>query len=58
MRFPNKNPRWHKPCSTNLESLTTQTNRRTTMKFETIMLQGFFAACLLICVTTIGSMLA
>jgi hypothetical protein len=35
-----------------------RTIRRAVMKFETVMLQGFFAACLLICVTTLGSMLA
>jgi len=28
------------------------------MKFETIMLSSFFAACLVICVTALGSMLA
>jgi hypothetical protein len=32
--------------------------RRNTMKFETAMLHSLFAACLVICVTLIGSMLA
>lgn len=27
------------------------------MKFETLMLQGLFTACLLICVLTVGGML-
>ncbi|MFC5742097.1 hypothetical protein [Dyella tabacisoli] len=27
------------------------------MKFETLMLQGLFAACLLICLLTLGAML-
>jgi hypothetical protein len=58
MRFPAKKAAWHAPCSIHLESHTTQPHRRTTMKFETVMLQGFFAACLLICVTTLGAMLA
>jgi hypothetical protein len=31
--------------------------RRTTMKFETLMLQGLFAICLLVCVLTFGAML-
>jgi len=34
------------------------TQRSTAMKFETVMLQGFFAACLVICVTAISAMLA
>ncbi|WP_157510967.1 hypothetical protein [Frateuria sp. Soil773] len=28
------------------------------MKFETLMLQSFFGACLLVCLLTLGSMLA
>jgi hypothetical protein len=32
-------------------------NRRTAMKFETLMLHSLFAACLLVCVLTFGSML-
>jgi hypothetical protein len=31
--------------------------RRNAMKFETLMLQSLFAACLVICVTTLGAML-
>ncbi|TCV97092.1 hypothetical protein EC912_10187 [Luteibacter rhizovicinus] len=32
-------------------------SRRTTMKFETLMLQSFFAAGLLVCFLTLGAML-
>jgi hypothetical protein len=32
--------------------------RRTTMKFETVILQSLFAACLLVCLLTLGAMLA
>lgn len=32
--------------------------RRTAMKFETLMLNSLFVACLVICVTTLGAMLA
>ena len=32
--------------------------RRTAMKFETLMLNSLFAACLVICVATLGAMLA
>jgi hypothetical protein len=31
--------------------------RRTTMKFETLMLNSFFAACVVICVSTLSAML-
>jgi hypothetical protein len=31
--------------------------RRTTMKFETLMLHSLFAACLLVCVLVLGAML-
>jgi len=33
-------------------------SRRTVMKFETVMLQSLFSVCLLICVLTVGGMLA
>jgi hypothetical protein len=36
----------------------TQRFRRTIMKFETAMLHSLFAACLVICVTMLGSLLA
>jgi hypothetical protein len=32
--------------------------RRTTMKFETLMLNSFFAACVVLCVSTLSAMLA
>jgi hypothetical protein len=32
--------------------------RRITMKFETLMLNSFFAACVVICVSTLSAMLA
>jgi len=32
--------------------------RRAAMKFETLMLNSLFAACLVICVATLGAMLA
>jgi len=32
-------------------------SRRTVMKFETLMLQSLFTACLLVCVLTVGGML-
>jgi hypothetical protein len=31
--------------------------RRTAMKFETLMLNSFFAACIVLCVSTLGAML-
>jgi hypothetical protein len=35
----------------------TITPRSTAMKFETLMLHSLFVACLVICFTTLGSML-
>jgi hypothetical protein len=32
-------------------------SRRTAMKFETLMLQSLFTACMLVCVLTVGGML-
>jgi hypothetical protein len=32
-------------------------DRSTTMKFETLMLNSFFAACVVICVSTLAAML-
>lgn len=32
--------------------------RRNAMKFETLMLNSLFVACLVICVSTLGAMLA
>jgi hypothetical protein len=32
--------------------------RRTAMKFETLMLNSFFAACVVLCVSTLSAMLA
>lgn len=57
LRFPTHTPTWHKPCNLSVESLTAY-SRRTAMKFETLMLNSLFAACLVICVATLGAMLA
>jgi hypothetical protein len=40
-----------------LESFIPSLPRRTTMKFESLMLQSLFGACLLICVLVVGAML-
>jgi hypothetical protein len=41
-----------------IESLTTCRRERAAMKFETLMLNSFFAACVVICVSTLAAMLA
>jgi hypothetical protein len=33
-------------------------SRRTAMKFETLLLNSLFVACMVICITTLGAMLA
>jgi hypothetical protein len=57
MRFFQKKAVWHELCTTYIESPRT-CPRRTAMKFETLMLNSLFVACLVICVTTLGAMLA
>jgi hypothetical protein len=56
MRFPVVAARWHGLCSLTLESFIPQP-RRTIMKFETLMLQTLFSACLLVCLLAMGAML-
>ena len=56
MRFSTDIDAWHGPCHIYLAKLI-QTPWRTAMKFETLMLHSLFAACLVICVTTLGAML-
>ncbi|HKT28857.1 hypothetical protein [Dyella sp.] len=46
---------WHGLCPIYLAKL--NHSRRITMKFETLMLHSLFAACLLVCVSTLGAML-
>jgi hypothetical protein len=48
---------WHGLCHISSESLTSLL-WRTAMKFETLMLNSFFAACVVICVSTLTAMLA
>jgi hypothetical protein len=57
MRFSSALCDWHGPCHIYLESFI-PSSRRTAMKFETLMLNSLFAACLVICVATLGAMLA
>ena len=47
---------WHAPCHLYLERLN-HPPRRDVMKVETVMLQGFFAAGLLVCALVLGNML-
>jgi len=56
MRVSGPRLRWHGACHIHLESFIC-TQRRAVMKFETLMLQSLFTACLLICVMTVGGML-
>ena len=55
MRFSRGVCTWHEPCHIYLAKLIH--SRRTAMKFETLMLHSLFAACLVICVSTLGAML-
>jgi hypothetical protein len=48
-------PTWHGLCNPYLENLNHL--RRAAMKFETLMLNSLFAACLVLCVATLGAML-
>lgn len=56
MRFSTHRTAWHAPCHISIEASIISL-RRTTMKFETLMLHSLFAATLLVCVLTLGSML-
>ncbi|MFK2891992.1 hypothetical protein [Dyella flagellata] len=47
---------WHGLCHLYLKRLI-HPARRTTMKFETVMLSSLFAACLVLCASTFGAML-
>jgi hypothetical protein len=47
---------WHDACHALVESFHPKP-RRTTMKFETLMLHSLFAACLLVCLLVLGAML-
>jgi hypothetical protein len=52
--------RWHGPCHPILESLDPEAKEnvmKNAMKIETLLLQGLFAACALICLLVMGSML-
>ena len=55
MRFSEGVRGWHELCPIYLAKLVH--SRRTAMKFETLMLHSLFAACLLVCVSTLGAML-
>jgi hypothetical protein len=48
---------WHDLCYIYLAGPPTRP-RRTAMKLETMLLNSLFVACLVICVTALGSMLA
>jgi hypothetical protein len=54
-RFGSHGAGWHRPCHISRE-LPTKPSRSTAMKFETLMLNSLFATCLVICISTIGSM--
>ena len=56
MGFAGHGAGWHKPCHISREHLTTPLLGSTAMKFETVMLNSLFFACLVICISTIGSM--
>jgi hypothetical protein len=55
MRFSVGLRGWHGLCPTYLAQLIH--SRRIAMKFETLMLHSLFAACLLVCVSTLSAML-
>lgn len=57
MRFSQHELAWHGLCNVYLEGPPTR-SRRIAMKFETLMLNSLFVACLVICVSTLASMLA
>jgi hypothetical protein len=56
-RFPGHAEGWHKACHLLHESHSTLF-KENDMKFENLMLHSLFAACLLVCVLTLGAMIA
>jgi hypothetical protein len=56
LRFSVGVPAWHELC--NSRARRPIHLRRTAMKFETLMLNSLFAACLVICFATLGAMLS
>ena len=55
MRFSVAARSWHGLCPISLAKLIH--SRRIVMKFETLVLHSLFAACLFVCVSTLGAML-